>query len=269
AKEKNVTFVDLFNATQKMYEESEQPLTINGVHLNEEGNRQVARYITESVAGRRVNLEQAKIDSLRSAVLDKNMHWFAKYRATSGNDVWGTRSTQDGNFETLQRELQMLEVMTANRDKRIWARAKGEDVEVDDSNVPEPVIVGTHITRDVEYLDPVEAISRMTVPNDLQVNLFAAEDEFPEVINPVALQVDTKGRIGVASWANYPKWEPGKPMNDRLVYLEDLNGDGKADKVTTFAYVSHPTGFEFWNGGVLVVSAPDILFLKDTDGDGV
>src|SRR5690606_8023895 len=130
--------------------------------------------------------------------------------------VWGSRSTQDGNYATLQREMEMFNVLTQNRDKLIWARADGDEStgsrsEVDDSNVPEPLIVGTHITRNVEYIDAVEAISRMTVPEDLQVNLFAGEKEFPEIVNPVAMQVDTKGRMWVASWGNYPKWQPMTP----------------------------------------------------------
>ena len=273
ASEKEVPFVDLFSATQKMYEENEEPLTINGIHLNELGNKLVAGYITESLFGVQPVADNAALDSLRSMVQEKNEFWFQKYRATSGNDVWGIRSAQDGNYATLQRELEMLDVLTQNRDKLIWARADGDEStgnrnEIDDSNVPEPIIVGTHITRDVKYIDAVEAINRMTVPEDLQVNLFAGEKEFPEIVNPVALQVDTKGRIWVASWGNYPKWQPMTPMNDRLVYLTDEDGDGKADKANTFAYVHNPTGFEFWNGGVIVVSAPYILFLKDTTGDG-
>jgi len=58
-------------------------------------------------------------------------------------------------------------------------------------------------------------------------------------------------------------------MNDRLVILPDDNRDGVADRAVTFAKVHNPTDFEFWNGGVIVASAPDILFLKDTDGDDV
>ena len=269
AEERGVAFFDLFNATKEMYADSDAPLTINGVHLNDEGNRQLALHLADSGLGHRVNMDEVELDSLRSAVLDKNLYWFHRYRSISGNDVWGTRSTQDGNYATLQNELKMLDVMTANRDVRVWARAKGDDVEVDDSNVPDPLIVGTHITRNVTYLDPIEAIDRMTVPDELQVNLFASEKEFPEIANPVAMQVDAKGQMWVASWATYPKWEPGRPMNDRLVFLTDDDGDGVADKATTFAYVPHPTGFEFWNDGVIVVSAPDILFLKDTTGDGV
>ncbi|WP_439581494.1 PVC-type heme-binding CxxCH protein [Dyadobacter bucti] len=269
AAEKKTGFVDLFTATQKLYETSEKPLTINGIHLNEEGNRQLAQYFAETVLKEKVSLDKVKLDSLRSAVVDKDDHWFRKYRTISGNDVWGTRSTQDGNYATLNQELKVLDVMTANRDKRIWARAQGKDEKLDDSNVPELLVVGTHITRDVTYVDPQEAISKMTFPKELEVNLFASEKTFPEIAKPVAMQVDTKGRIWVASWATYPKWEPGKPMNDRLVILSDENGDGVADKSKTFAYISHPTGFEFWNDGVIVVSAPDIFYLKDTDGDDV
>ncbi|GAA5225354.1 hypothetical protein GCM10025777_59850 [Membranihabitans marinus] len=265
---KNITYVDLFHGSQQLYAESDMPLTINGVHLNEEGNRQIGHYIAETLSGQTIEEHPPLIDSVRATVKDKNHLWFKNYRATSGNDVWGTRSIQDGNFKTLNRELEMMRVMASNRDKKIWARANGEDLTVTDDNMPEPLIVGTHIVRDVEFVDPEDAIDRMTVPSDLQVNLFASEKEFPEIINPVALQVDTRGRIWVASWGTYPKWQPGTPMNDRLVYLTDTDGDGKADEVETFAYVSNPTGFEFWNGGVIVISAPDVLFLKDTDGDG-
>jgi putative heme-binding domain-containing protein len=59
-------------------------------------------------------------------------------------------------------------------------------------------------------------------------------------------------------------------MNDSLLILEDTDGDGRADRSKAFASDLHnPTGFEFWGGGVLVAMAPDILFLKDTDGDDV
>ena len=91
---------------------------------------------------------------------------------------------------------------------------------------------------------------------------------FPELVNPVQMAFDTKGRLWVAAWRTYPHWKPTEPMNDKLLILEDTNGDGRADKCKTFAGDLHnPTGFEFWNGGVLVAQGPDLLFLKDTDGD--
>src|SRR5262249_21370701 len=96
------------------------------------------------------------------------------------------------------------------------------------------------------------------------------EKQFPELIQPVQMAFDTKGRLWIATWPSYPHWKPKTEMDDRLLILEDTNGDGHADKCKTFAGGLHnPTGFEFWNGGVLVANAPDILFLKDTDGDDV
>ena len=57
-------------------------------------------------------------------------------------------------------------------------------------------------------------------------------------------------------------------MDDKLLILEDTNGDGRADKRTVFAGdLNNPTGFEFYNGGVIVAQQPNVVFLKDTNGD--
>ncbi|MCH8246054.1 MAG: hypothetical protein IH951_06570 [Bacteroidetes bacterium] len=285
AEEKNVQYVDLFGPSQKLYGEAESPLTINGVHLNSDGNRQIAEVIVESLLGRLPAADMATVEQVRAAVLDKNWHWFNRYRATDGNDVWGSRSIlsfTDGqtNFEVLQRELVQLDYMTANRDAIIWAAAAGKSVQVDDSNVPGPVKVVTNLdeqqlqegvskTGTLEFLNGEEAIEKMSLDEGMRANLFASEEMFPELVNPVQLGVDTRGRLWVATWATYPKWEPTQEMNDRLLILPDENRDGVADEAITFAYVHNPTGFEFWNGGVIVASVPDLLFLKDTDGDDV
>ena len=67
--------------------------------------------------------------------------------------------------------------------------------------------------------------------------------------------------------AHLPQVGTLKEMNDALLILPDEDRDGKADRVIEFAKVHNPLGFEFWNGGVLVTSGPDLLFLRDTDGD--
>ncbi len=108
----------------------------------------------------------------------------------------------------------------------------------------------------------------MQVAKGMKVNLFASEEMFPELINPVQMAFDTKGRLWVAAWPLYPHWKPKERMNDKLLILEDTDGDGQADKCTTFADNLHnPTGFEFYGDGVIVAMAPYLLMLKDTDGD--
>ncbi|MDH3583737.1 MAG: GDSL-type esterase/lipase family protein [Phycisphaerae bacterium] len=273
AKEKGVSFVDLFGASQALYAKSSAPLTLNGIHLTSAGNRQVAGAIMRSLYDRAAPTGP-NVEKTRTAVLDKNWHWFNRYRATDGNDVWGSRAKLHGNRATLQRELEQLDAMAANRDQRIWAVAGGGDKKIDDSNVPKALEVKSNFRKDgktgsLTHASPTEAVSKLRLAKDLKANVFASEEMFPELVNPVQLGVDTKGRLWAAAWKTYPKWEPTKKMDDRLLIFPDENRDGVADKAITFAYVHNPTGFEFWNGGVIVASAPDILFLKDTDGDDV
>ena len=215
---------------------------------------------------------------LRQAVLDKNFYWFNRYRTVDGYSIFGGRADlrfTDGqtNRVVAQREMEVLDVMTANRDQRIWAVAQGKDLAVDDSNTPPFIPVktnkpgagpnGEHI-----FLAGEEAIGQMTIGKNLKVNLFASEQEFPELAKPVQMSFDSRGRLWVACWPTYPHWKPKEEMNDKLLILEDTDGDGKADKKIVFADGLHcPTGFEFANGGVLIAQAPDLMFLKDTDGD--
>lgn len=282
AAEKGVAFVDLFTTSQKRYASAKSPLTLNGVHLLAEGNRQLGEVIASALAGKSV-AASSSLEPLRQAVLDKDWHWHNRFRATDENDIWGSRAglkfvKNQSNAEVLLHELTMLDVMTANRDKRIHALAQGKDLKVDDSNVPKPIEVISNVgggsksssaakEGTTDYLSGEESLKKINVPAGFAVNLFADESRFPALANPVQMQVDTKGRLWAACWATYPKWEPLKEMNDSLLILPDENRDGVADKAIEFAKVHNPLGFAFWGGGVIVVSQPDIFFLKDTDGD--
>jgi putative membrane-bound dehydrogenase-like protein len=114
-------------------------------------------------------------------------------------------------------------------------------------------------------LSPEEAVARMTVPEGFSVEIVAAE---PDVVNPVAMCIDEKGRFWVTESFEYPRREPGAGR-DRVKVLEDTTGDGKVDKVTVFADgLNIPSGVAVGYGGVWVANAPDILFMQDTDGDG-
>ncbi|MCH7787321.1 MAG: SGNH/GDSL hydrolase family protein, partial [Chloroflexi bacterium] len=92
AEEKNLAFVDLFTESGRLYKKANEPLTINGVHLSAEGNKLIAEVITKKLLGHSPRVNMATMERVRSAVLDKNWYWFNRYRATDGNDVWGSRS---------------------------------------------------------------------------------------------------------------------------------------------------------------------------------
>ena len=114
-------------------------------------------------------------------------------------------------------------------------------------------------------LSPVEAIAKMTVPPGFSVELVASE---PEVVNPVAMTIDERGRFWITESLEYPRKSAGAGR-DRVKILEDTDGDGKADKFTVFADgLNIPSGIAVGGGGVWVANSPDFLFFKDTDGDG-
>ncbi|MDH5398239.1 MAG: ThuA domain-containing protein [Cyclobacteriaceae bacterium] len=106
------------------------------------------------------------------------------------------------------------------------------------------------------------------VPPGFKLELFAAE---PDIINPVSMAWDEKGRLWVIETVDYPnsvRQEDGIG-DDRIKICEDTDGDGKADKFTLFAEnLNIPTSLVFANDGVIVAQAPHFLFMKDTDGDG-
>jgi len=285
----DVPFVDLFAPMLARYEACDEPLTLNGIHLREEGDRVLADVIVSTLypQGAFVRPDAERVDEIRRAVQEKNLLWFNRYRATDGYNVYGGRSreiypraAEEGvrrwsNFEVLQREMDVLDVLCANRDRRIQALAAGGELEIDDGNAPPLIAVetnrpgagraGAHV-----YLKGDAALDTIDTARGMRVGLYADEGRFPDLVNPVQMSWDTRGRLWVAVWPTYPHWAPGQPMNDKLLILEDVDRDGRADTCEVFAGDLHnPTGFELWNGGVLVASVPDLLFLRDTDGDDV
>jgi len=275
-----VPFVDLFTPSLNLYRSASKRLTSDGVHLNENGHRQIGEVILKAVcASAKSPPSDVQLEKLRAAVMNKDFYWYNRYRTVDGYNVYGGRSQLKyvddiSNWDVLQREMEVLDVMTANRDAQVWAVAQGKDLLVDDSNTPPFLSVksnkpgpGPH--GEYTFLDPQEAIGHMKVAQGIKVNLFASEKEYPDLAKPVQMAWDTQGRLWVAVWPSYPHWKPKDEMNDKLLVLEDTDGDGKADKCTEFANHLHcPTGFEFYNGGVIVAQAPDIIFLKDSTGRG-
>ncbi len=125
---------------------------------------------------------------------------------------------------------------------------------------------GQHAPATTPALSPADAQKKFTLPPGFEIRLFASE---PEVVNPVAMTWDERGRLWVIELYEYPLGaKPGEKGRDRIKILEDTDADGVADKVTVFADgFNLATGLALGNGGAYVGQAPHFLFLKDTDGD--
>ena len=270
AKANGVVFVDLFAPTLALYAGAREPLTINGIHLNEYGDEKVGRICSTSALrpspsrGSRLDY-----DKLKAAVNEKNLQFWYDYRAINGCYIYGGRKAPFGvvNFPA---EFAKLRKMVENRERRVWAIAKGEAVpdKIDDSNTGELARVQTNAKGPIKLTTPEESRRTFKLPEGYEVNLFASEEQFPDLKKPVQMTFDAKGRLWVTTMASYPMYLPGKPVNDKVLIFEDTDGDGKADKQTVFADKLYlPTGIEFGDGGVYVGTQPNLMFLKDTDGD--
>ncbi|WP_337175977.1 PVC-type heme-binding CxxCH protein [Paludisphaera sp.] len=116
--------------------------------------------------------------------------------------------------------------------------------------------------------DPDPELERQSfiVADGFEVNLYAAD---PLIAKPIQMNFDPQGRLWIASSEVYPQIKPGQEANDKILVLEDKDGDGVADSTTVFADgLLIPTGVEPGDGGVYVANSTELLHLKDTDGDG-
>ena len=270
AEQQGVRFVDLYTPSKKLMAAAED-MTINGVHLNDDGYRQLAPVMDEALFGPRPQASAGTpdLEKLRAEVLEKNLQFWYDYRAINGFYIYGGRKNPFGvvNFPD---EFAKLRKMIANRDQRIWAVAQGKAVpeEIDDSNTGALKEIETNFKAKVHITPPEEAQKKFKLPEGYEINLFASEVEFPELENPVQFAWDAEGRLWVVTMPSYPMYLPGTPVNDKVLIFEDTDGDGRADKQTVFADGLHvPTGIELGDGGVYVAQQPNLVFLKDTDGD--
>jgi putative membrane-bound dehydrogenase-like protein len=130
------------------------------------------------------------------------------------------------------------------------------------------------LTSESKALSPEAALASMKVPEGYRVEIIAAE---PLVMDPVAFDWGSDGRLWVAEMRDYPNgltWNrPGDPLDapgGRIKVLTDTNGDGRYDEATIFLDgLSYPTGVKVWGKGILVTAAPEIFYAEDTDGDGM
>lgn len=122
------------------------------------------------------------------------------------------------------------------------------------------------IIRTTEPLTPQAEQKSFTLPPGFEIQLFASE---AEIQKPLNMAFDMKGRLWITDSSEYPyPVKPGTRGKDTIKILEDTDGDGRSDKITTFAEgLNIPMGLYPCQNGVIAFSIPDISFYEDTDGD--
>lgn len=273
ANENKLQFINAFEASKTWYSSSDD-LTIDGFQLNDAGYQKFGSFLADAVfGGNKVKHDKAS-QKVYDAVADKNWYWHNDYKVPNGVHAYGRRYEPFGS-ENYPSELKKIKELTIIRDSAIWSIVNGKsfDIAAADSKTTPLVNPKTNFTPQdttlLTYNYGEDAINKFTLAKGFKVELFASEKEFPDLANPVQLSFDDKGRLWVAVMPQYPHYRPGdaKP-NDKLLILEDTNGDGKADKQTVFVDKLHlPIGFEFAPEGVYVSQGTNLKLYTDTDGD--
>ena len=250
-----VLFVDLFAGAKPR-------LTENGMHVKPQAQRWVAEQIARQL-GAQVSTVQ-ELEPLRLAVIEKHRLWYDYWRPANWKLLYGddarrqfTRGGKDYiPFKEEWRQLVPLVGKAEERVRRI--AAGGEDPGADR---PPPETLHGDGSANID-----EELSAFSTWEGFEVNLFASERE--GLTSPLAIRWDPAGRAYVTVTTTYPHVFPGDLPNDKIIMLDDTDGDGVADRSTVFAEgLNIPTGIEWGEGGVYVGQNTEILFLKDTNGD--
>jgi mono/diheme cytochrome c family protein/glucose/arabinose dehydrogenase len=270
-----VLFLDAFDTTKQWFDTEPEDLTADGFQLNDLGYRKFAQLLADKLFGSGLKTNRDHEEMVRAAVLEKNWFWHNDFKIPNGVHAYGRRYDPFGpaNYPF---EIEKVREMTAIRDTAIWEANQGKryDLAAADAKTKKLPPVETNYLEvngsgNPKYLYGQEALDHIKVAKGYKLELFASEEEFTDLANPVQLSFDNKGRLWVGVMPSYPHYKPGdsKP-NDKLLILEDTDNDGKADKQTIFADgLQLAIGFEFAPEGVYVSQGTNLVLLKDTDGD--
>jgi putative membrane-bound dehydrogenase-like protein len=129
----------------------------------------------------------------------------------------------------------------------------------------EPTVTSNDLPR-FPANEPKDALKTFQIKKGFHIEIAACE---PNIASPVALSFDEDGRLFVVEMIDYSERREESPHLGRIRMLEDTDGDGVYEKSTVFAdNLPWPTAVFCYDGGIFVGATPDILYLKDTNGDG-
>jgi len=275
AKTTGTRFVNAFNPSLEWQASSRRPLTADGALLNDTGYRFLSAHLLDNLFGATTSNEPKFEELVYESVREKNWFWINDFKIPNGVHVFGRRFNPFGP-DNYPFEVEKVRAMTAIRDEAIWAATRGETIDVaarDAETAALPPVETNYKLKEDEgppsFLTGAEALATIAVPPGYQIQQWATEEEFPDLANPVQLSFDNAGRLWVATMPSYPHYRPGDPRpDDKLLILEDTDGDGRADKQTVFADELHlPMGFELAPEGVYVSQGIHLVLLVDEDGD--
>ena len=267
AKKRGALFVDLFTPTAQ----SKTPLTSNGIHLNDEGNRAVARVIATALAGEAAEkVDAAGVKEVAAAAAQLAYYTAEVVRVKNGILYYGQRKRAEERAAEMPLYMQRIEKADAllheiaNKPGAKFADAPFIAL----APLPVPESGGsTHSVGTVK--SPAEMQAEMKITDGYEVNLFASEEQFPELRAPVQIAFDARGRLWAVTMPSFPHTLPGQPQEDKIIVLEDTDHDGKADKCTTFAGgFDALDGIAFTENGALIGEQSRHWLMRDTDGDG-
>lgn len=215
-------------------------------------------------------------EELRKLIVKKNELFFHRFRPQNHTYLFGFRKHEQGNnaveipaFDPIidQHEQEIFR-LSLPRQHRYAIERVPEDAPAPEDNV-EIVKADTQREADSRFNQPVieQPIPDFTLADGLEISLYAHN---PLLHKPIQMNFDPQGRLWVASSSVYPQIKPGQSPDDKIIVLEDRDGDGVAETSSVFAEgLLIPTGVEPGDGGVYVGQSTELLHFEDTDGDGV
>jgi putative heme-binding domain-containing protein len=223
---------------------------------------------------RGVNIETGpqfeQAEALRQVILRKNELYFDRFRPQNETYLFGFRKYEQGQNA---KEIPMFDPLVEAEEAKIAKLRQPIEHEFElvrteavvkrqPASLPPPI---SHHVEEGQH-PGTSTPPPFEVAAGLEVNLFA---ESPLLAKPIEMNFDLKGRLWVASSAVYPQIQPGQKADDKILVLEDTDGDGFAEKSTVFAEgLLIPTGVVPGDGGAYVGQSTELLHFKDTDGDG-
>lgn len=267
ATERKAVFVDLLDPFA-----GKSGFTVNGLHLNDAGNRLAARAIAAALVGeaRVAAADPARVAEVARAA-GQNAHFVAEVvRPKNGILYYGQRKRPEERAAEIPLYLERI----TKGDAVIHALAGDSAKRFADLpavSLPLPPNPGKMGTKGGvgEVKPAAEAMAEFKVADGYAVNLFASDEQFPDLRAPVQMAFDARGRLWVVTMPSFPHTIPGQPQEDKLLVLEDTDRDGRADKATVFAEgFDALDGVAFHERGVIVSEQSRHWLLNDTDGDG-